>query len=297
VSLPHEDPVLALFEHISTAEDLRRARLLYQAILDSLPDIVFVKSAGEDQRYLLANRLCAEAHGQTTTTMVGKRNEDIFPPDVAASLDTIDARVAAGHESVVFEEVVPILSKGRRFFHTTKTPIRGEHGRLLFLVGVARDVTEQKQAEEALERSREELRATRDDLLATIRKLSTPVLPIHDGVLVVPLVGHLDTERSAQFTEALLAGIQGHNAGTAIIDITGVDHVDTDVASHLMQAMRAASLLGTECVLVGIAPSIARTLVDIGIDFGALVTCRDLQAGVAHALAKRARETSDKTIR
>jgi rsbT co-antagonist protein RsbR len=156
-----------------------------------------------------------------------------------------------------------------------KMTVNDEEGRMMFLVGVSQDVTDRKLAEEEVKKRDEELRRTRTNLMATIRELSTPVLPIHDGVLVVPLVGHMDSQRSGQLTEALLAAIQAHRAETVIIDITGLELIDTAVASHLIQTTRAASLLGTDCVLVGIAPSVARTLVQIGIDFGALTTRRD----------------------
>jgi anti-anti-sigma regulatory factor len=130
----------------------------------------------------------------------------------------------------------------------------------------------------------EQANANQARLLETVRELSTPVIPVHDGVLVLPLVGMIDTTRSAQVMEALLNAIQKERAQVVIIDITGVPTVDTGVANHLMRSTRAASLLGAMCVLVGVAPAVAQTLVQLGIDFGELVTRSDLQAGIAYAL-------------
>lgn len=261
------------------AEELRLLRIAYQAAIDVVPDILFVKSA-DGQRFVLSNKAAAEGVGMTTETIVGKRNDDMFPPEVAERLNQEDRRVTDGRERAFFEERFPVQGGELRRFHTTKVPVRDRDDAPLYLVGLVRDVTQQEEVAE-------ELMRVRDGLLQTIRELSTPVLPIHEGVLVVPLVGRMDSERGRQLTEALLDGIQRHQAEIVIIDITGVKTVDTAVASHLIQATRAAALLGAECVLVGIAPSIAQILVQLGVDFGALTTRRDLRDGVAHAIERK----------
>jgi anti-anti-sigma regulatory factor len=147
------------------------------------------------------------------------------------------------------------------------------------LARVEMNIEREKQVA-ALERANE----SQARLLETVRELSTPVIPVHDGVLVLPLVGMIDTSRSAQVMESLLNAIQKERAQVVIIDITGVPTVDTGVANHLIRSTRAAALLGAMCVLVGVAPAVAQTLVQIGVDFGDLVTRSDLQAGIAYAL-------------
>lgn len=122
------------------------------------------------------------------------------------------------------------------------------------------------------------------ELWETVRQMSTPVIPVHRGVLVLPIIGMLDSARSAQLTESLLGGIQKERASVVIIDITGVPTVDTGVAHHLLQSTRAASLLGATCVLVGISPQVAQTLVQIGVELKGLTTRSNLQAGIAYAL-------------
>ncbi len=133
----------------------------------------------------------------------------------------------------------------------------------------------------ALERAYE----TQNRLLQTVRELSTPVIPVHDGILVVPLVGTIESTRSVQVMESLLHSIQRERAWVVILDITGVPMVDTHVANHLLRSARAAALLGAKCVLVGISPVVARTMVDLGLDFGTIVTRNNLQAGIAYALS------------
>jgi rsbT co-antagonist protein RsbR len=145
-----------------------------------------------------------------------------------------------------------------------------------------------EKAEEELKEERNALReivSQQQQLIDTIRELSAPLLPVHDRILVLPLIGHIDSTRSAQIMESLLMGVQRYQARFVIVDITGVPVVDTAVANHLIQATRATSLLGARCMLVGIAPEVAQTLVQLGVDLSGLVTRADLQAGIAYALA------------
>jgi anti-anti-sigma factor len=127
---------------------------------------------------------------------------------------------------------------------------------------------------------------TQRRLLATVRELSTPIIPVLDRVLVMPLVGTIDTARSQQIIETLLSAITTHDAEVVIIDITGVSVMDTSVANHLLETTRAASLLGAQCVLVGITPEVAQTIVHLGVDLSGLVTMSTLQSGVRFALAR-----------
>jgi rsbT co-antagonist protein RsbR len=104
----------------------------------------------------------------------------------------------------------------------------------------------------------------------------------------MPLIGHIDSVRSTQIMEALLDGVQKFQTALVIISITGVPMVDTAIANHLVQAAHAVSLLGAQCVLVGISPEVAQTVVQLGVDLSRLVTRGDLQAGIAYAMARLA---------
>jgi rsbT co-antagonist protein RsbR len=119
---------------------------------------------------------------------------------------------------------------------------------------------------------------------ARIRELSTPIIPVHNGVLILPLVGAIDSYRAGQIMETLLEGIGREQADVVIIDITGVPMVDTGVGNYLLQAARAARLLGSRVVLVGISAEIAQTIVQLGVDLSDITTHADLQAGIAYAL-------------
>lgn len=113
-----------------------------------------------------------------------------------------------------------------------------------------------------------------------IQELSTPVLQLEDRVLILPIVGVVDTFRARHLTEQLLNRIRDTRALVIVIDVTGVAGVDTRVVNHLIQAMQAATLMGATSVLTGVSPEVAQTLVALGVDLGPLATSTDLQGGV-----------------
>jgi rsbT co-antagonist protein RsbR len=113
-----------------------------------------------------------------------------------------------------------------------------------------------------------------------IRELSTPILQLWDNVLALPVIGTVDTRRSAEIMELLLAKITETQSLFVILDITGVEVVDTKTADHFIKVVKAAELLGTTCLLTGMRPAVAQTLVDIGVDLSAIRTLRNLKEGL-----------------
>ena len=118
---------------------------------------------------------------------------------------------------------------------------------------------------------------------AAIRELSTPVLPIRDRLLILPIIGVIDSVRARQLTEQLLQSIRDNRAKVVVIDITGVPNVDSRVANHLVQTVEAARLLGAKAIVTGLSPEIAQTLVTIGVDLSRMNTVGDLQGGIDEA--------------
>jgi rsbT co-antagonist protein RsbR len=116
-----------------------------------------------------------------------------------------------------------------------------------------------------------------------IRELSTPVLQVRDRLLILPIIGAVDTPRARQLTEQLLGAIQANRARVVVIDITGVASVDETVANHLVQTVEAARLMGASAVITGLSSTIAQTIVDLGVDLGMLRTVGDLQGGLEEA--------------
>lgn len=113
-----------------------------------------------------------------------------------------------------------------------------------------------------------------------IRELSTPVLPVRERLLILPIIGIIDPQRSRQLTEQLLRGIRANRAKVVVMDLTGVPTVDAAVANHLVQTVEAARLVGADVIVTGLAPELAQTLVTIGVDLGKMATVGDLQGGI-----------------
>jgi rsbT co-antagonist protein RsbR len=116
-----------------------------------------------------------------------------------------------------------------------------------------------------------------------IRELSTPVLQVRERLLILPIIGVLDSERARQLTEHLLRGIRMHRARVVVVDITGVADVDAAVANHLVQAVDACRLMGAGVIITGLSSEIAQTLVTIGVDLSKMNTVGDLQGGLEEA--------------
>jgi len=151
---------------------------------------------------------------------------------------------------------------------------------------VVRDLTDQQHAEQERVRLQEQVIAAQQ---AALRELSTPLIPIAEGVVAMPLIGSIDSGRAQMVVEELLSGVATNRASTAIVDITGVPVVDTQVAGALVRAAQAVELLGARVLLTGIRPEVAQTLVGIGVNLGSIITRGTLQDGITFALGQRAR--------
>lgn len=116
-----------------------------------------------------------------------------------------------------------------------------------------------------------------------MRELSTPVLQLKEHLLILPIIGALDSARARQLTEQLLSAIQENRAKVVVIDITGVATVDRTVANHLVQTVEASRLMGASTILTGLSSEIAQTLVDLGVDLSMMKTVGDLQGGLEEA--------------
>ena len=116
-----------------------------------------------------------------------------------------------------------------------------------------------------------------------IRELSTPVLQVRERLLILPIIGLVDSQRARQLTEQLLQGIRANRAKVVVMDITGVPSVDSIVANHLVQTVDASRLLGASVIVTGLSPQIAQTLVTIGVDLAKMNTVGDLQGGIEEA--------------
>lgn len=161
---------------------------------------------------------------------------------------------------------------------------RDASGTPLEMFEINTDITARKAAEEAQKQRQEEIIRAQAHAIA---ELSTPMIPITDGVLVMPLIGLMDSMRAKQVMDALLSGLAQNRGRVAILDITGVPVVDTATANALIQAAQAARLLGAEVILTGIRPEVAQTLVTIDARLGSITTRGTLQSAIEFVLGRR----------
>jgi anti-anti-sigma regulatory factor len=165
-------------------------------------------------------------------------------------------------------------------------------------VGKAYAEVEQQVAERTAELQREQEESARlqqeviEAQQRAIQELSTPIIPVLElpqggSVIVMPLIGSIDTMRARDVTRSLLAGIREHKARVVILDITGVPIVDSGVAAYLNKTVQAARLKGARTIVTGISEAVAETIVDLGIDWSGIETLRDLRTGLRAALETR----------
>ncbi|MDI3284304.1 PAS domain-containing protein [Polyangium sp. 15x6] len=259
--------------------DNERRRLLH-AIIDHSPGVIFVKDA--EGRYILLNRDAERLYGKSRKELLGRTDSEFFPPEVAHAMREKDEEAVRRGEPIQFEESVVFGGKTHHYV-TIKFPILNSYGALMGVCGIATDVTEQKEQALRLLYLREQVIAAQDE---TLRELSTPLIPIADGVVAMPIVGSVDEVRAERIMSTLLDGVGHHGAHTVILDVTGVRTVDTNVATAIVSATRAARLLGARVVVTGVRPDFARTLLEIGTDFEGIVMRSNLQSGIAFALRR-----------
>ncbi len=212
----------------------------------------------------------------------------------------LKGETVAGIEMIVRNEAIP---EGVAV-EVSSNPITNEQGEIVGAVAAFRDVGERKRWEQELaaqlirERERNEVL---EQLQNAVQELSAPILEVWDDVLALPVIGLVDEIRSADMMERLLKAITNKQSRFVILDITGVEVVDTATADRFIKLVRAVELLGSRCVLTGTRAAVAQTLVSLGVDLGPLTTLRTFKHGLKECLRamaadiERARLSADVT--
>jgi rsbT co-antagonist protein RsbR len=261
--------------------EARRERALLRQVIHALPVSIFWKD--RSSVYLGVNPVFLEHTGfSSVEDIIGKTDRDCVWTHEQQDKYIADDRTVMESPSGVLRirEEVRRADGDTIWIETVKIALRDEQGRVFGLAGMAHDITARKLDEDALTIERESLITAQAALLS---ELSTPLLPIHENVLVMPLIGRIEEARSRVVMERLLEGVVQHQAETVILDLTGVPVVDVAVANGVLAMARAAELLGARVVLTGIRPELARTIVDVAIDLGDVQTFGTLRDGVAYA--------------
>ncbi|EYF07789.1 PAS domain-containing protein [Chondromyces apiculatus] len=273
---------LDITERVRAERAMEENQAFLGGIIDNAPIPIYVKD--REGRYLLGNQVFDEALAAERGGGLGKTDRDLFPPEQAEVFATLDRQALLAQTPIVSENQL-MLGGELHTLVTTKYPLLGADGQPHAVCSISVDVSALRAAEAEARRLQEEMFRIQE---ATLRALSTPLLPIAEGVVVMPLIGMLDEKRVQQAMDVLLSGIAAHHASQVILDVTGVPQVNAQVASAFVQAAQAVRLLGAQVVVTGIQPAIARTLIELGVDLGGITTRGTLQSGIAHALAARA---------
>ncbi len=190
--------------------------------------------------------------------------------------------IATGRPAMV--ETRGVRDDGSAFLVRVQAfPVLSAEGTTTSFIEIVEDITERKRAKDALresERQQEVIEAQKQ----TLQELSTPIIPIMERIIVMPLIGIIDTMRARDITRSLLAGIREHRARVVILDITGVPIVDSGVAGYLNKTIQAARLKGARTIITGISDAVAETIVDLGIDWSGIETLSSLRTGLVIAL-------------
>jgi len=196
--------------------------------------------------------------------------------DVESGKTTRELEVAA-REGRFEDEGWRVRKDGSKFWaNVVITALYDQKGNLRGYGKVTRDLSDRKQAEERIRQQGRDI----------LEMATVPVVQVWDGVLLVPLIGMLDSQRSQQLMERLLQRITDTGSPVALLDITGVPTIDTQTAQHLIETIKAVRFVGADVVLTGVRPSIAQTLVHLGIDLSNVTTRSSLTTGLRVALSK-----------
>lgn len=167
--------------------------------------------------------------------------------------------------------------------HVSVFALYDEQGEVVAVPGIMRDITKELNDEAERDQFHQQIIEHQRLLL---RELSSPLIPLSERAMVMPLIGAIDSQRAQQIIEDLLHGVAQQSTDLVILDITGVPIVDTHVANMLLQTTQAVKLLGARLILTGIRPEVAQTIVGLALDFSSIETHATLQAGIAQALGR-----------
>jgi rsbT co-antagonist protein RsbR len=273
-------------EHKRMEAVLAEERNLLRTLIDHVPGYIYVKD--RQGCFVMANQATIRLLGATSLDQViGKTDFDFFPAEHAAQYYAGEQEIMRTEQALTDHEepVIDRATDTKRWNLSTKVPLRDSEGRVVGLAGMNWDITERKLAEELLRASVVQAEVIQAQA-AMLKDLSTPLIPISDHLMVMPLIGPMDSQRMHQVMDTLLTGISKSSVRSVILDITGVPLVDSQVANSLLRAAQGVQLLGTQLVLTGIRPEVAQTMVGLGIDLTNIVTHSTLQAGIAHAVAQ-----------
>jgi rsbT co-antagonist protein RsbR len=238
-------------------------------------------------RWIACNQAFCALMGRSYADIIGRCDPDYVPPEQVEVFWRGDDEVTATGMPHASEEVISPADGETRYIWTRKWPMKNDQGQVIGLCATITDITEIRRRQEQVAKLEAEIKeqiAIIEAQSALLDELSVPVIQVWESILLLPLIGIVESRRAARVLETLLDSVARVGAEIVIIDITGVPVVDTAVAAYLLRAVQATQLLGCQSLLVGISPEIAQTLVGLGVDFSRITTRATLQNGLEYAL-------------
>ncbi len=274
-------------ERDQLTEQLRDEQQMLRTVLEHMPAGVFVVAA-PDGRSMLVNEISKVLLGPGIDPQASPDERvDVYPVYVYGTEQVYPeerlplSRALRGETSSVEDIEVRRPDHTNALLRVSASPIHNAQGEITAAIAMLEDITAFRQAELERERLQQEVIEAQREAL---KELSTPVIPVMERILVMPLVGSIDTMRARDIMRALLGGISEHRAKVVILDVTGVPVMDTGIVSHINKTIQAARLKGAQTIVTGISDAVAEAIVDLGIDWGAVETLSDLRTGLTVAL-------------
>ncbi|WP_438010019.1 PAS domain-containing protein [Sorangium sp. So ce321] len=249
-------------------------------VLNSLP--IAIWAVDTEGTYLFHDGMGVDVTGVQRRSWLGQNLWQLWG-DHEGARETLHQVKAAMHQK---QSTHAVASAMDRCWESWCVPDLNERGEVQGVITVTLDVTESKSAEGEL-RTKLELIQRQQRL---IQQLSTPIIRVWDGVLTAPLVGVVDSARASELMDSLLGEVSRSGSQYAIIDLTGVDIVDTQTAAYLIDLVRAIRLLGAEAVITGIRATVAQTIISLGVDLSGIPVHTNLRSGLQHCIQQMARE-------
>lgn len=289
-------------DQIRAEEALRESQRRLDSLIRHLPGIVY--RVRNDAKWT------AEFMSEGTLAITGYPASDFLPSEGQMPRLSFGDLILPEDAAAVRESVHTALAQRRQFEITYRirhanggirwlwergAGVFDDDGNVIAIEGFITDVTAERHAAEERQALNERIIAAQQ---AALRELSTPIVPISQGVIAMPLIGSIDSMRAQQIIETLLEGVNTTGAHIVILDVTGVPVVDTQVANTLLRSAQAVRLLGAEVLLTGIRPEVAQTIVGLGLDLSHICTMASLQDGILYALGRqeKARPRSQRMV-
>jgi rsbT co-antagonist protein RsbR len=271
---PGAEPASAGAGVAATAGASMDVLAMFSRVLETSPIVLWAVDA--EGTYTMSEGKGLELLGFHPREQVGLNALEMFKdhPETAQAL----VQALSGEETRVMTTLAPGVH-----FENWYMPLRAPDGSVHGVMGLGIDVSERMKSEQDV----------RDKLVlierqsATIRALATPIIQVWDEVLCLPVIGTVDSGRTADMMQGLLEAIVREQARYAIVDLTGVEVVDTSTADHLIQLFRAAKVLGVDGILCGIRPAVAQTVVALGLELGSVRTMRSLRDALKWCIRAR----------